>query len=54
MQNEFIHFIVEVPLILSKDNVNRRQYKICKDKNCKFETCFIVEVPLILCRDDKE
>ena len=51
--NLFI-FIVEVPLILSKDNANRRQYKICKDKNCKFETCFIVEVPLILCRDDKE
>ena len=51
--NLFI-FIVEVPLILSKDNANRRQCKICKDKNCKFETCFIVEVPLILCRDDKE
>ncbi len=35
--NLFI-FIVEVPLILFKDNANRRQYQICKDKNCKYLT----------------
>ena len=42
-QKTFI-FIAEVPLILSKDNANRAQYKMKGQKTF----IFIAEVPLIL------
>ena len=46
-QKTFI-FIAEVPLILSKDNANRVQYKMKGQKTF----IFIVEVPLILSKDN--
>ena len=46
-QKTFI-FIAEVPLILSKDNANRVQYKMKGQKTF----IFIAEVPLILSKDN--
>ena len=46
-QKTFI-FIAEVPLILSKDNANRAQYKMKGQKTF----IFIAEVPLLLSKDN--
>ena len=46
-QKTFI-FIAEVPLILSKDNANRVQYKMKGQETF----IFIAEVPLLLSKDN--